>query len=270
MDKMNETDEINNQRDIFDKHCGDPDNHSKSFQFQTKEIDQFGEYNYVKQKNGAECRYYRPNYDFRSWVKKNENGDTILFYLHEPTENYTWYIMKREEDRFIKHRDEDDKPAEVTEKYKRWYKNGKLHRLDGPAFIQGDRNIFAIEGDQFFNENDFKKALLNYYKISLEKYEKVYDVLSMMPEELTNLIVEYDNINRISKKELKEKIKNLEAELKDIEEKELKDRTEEEHPEKRLKISEQSKYKPPPLFGDIIQPIVNNTEKRRPMRRFRP
>ena len=142
--------------------------------------------------------------------------------------------------------------------------------MDGPAFIQGDRNIFAIEGDQFFNENDFKKALLNYYKISLEKYEKVYDVLSMMPEELTNLIVEYDNINRISKKELKEKIKNLEAELKDIEEKELKDRTEEEHPEKRLKISEQSKYKPPPLFGNIIQPIVNNTEKRRPMRRFRP
>lgn len=253
-------DTTNNQRDIFDKDCGEPDNYSEIFQLQNVRKDQFGEYNYIKQKNGAECRYYRPDYDFRSWVKKNENGDVILFHLHNPTKSYIWYIMKRRENKFIKHRDEDDKPAEVTENYKKWYKNGKLHRLNGPALIQGNKHVFAIEGDQFFNENDFKQELLNYYKMGFKKYENVYDVLSMMPQELTDLIVEYDD-NRISKKELKEKIKNLELEIKDMEE---------EHPSKRLKITEQSTYRPLPLFGNIIKPIVNNTEQRRPMRRFRP
>ena len=253
----------NNQKeDIFDKDCGEPDNYSEIFQLQNKKIDQFGEYNYIKQKNGAECRYYRPNYDFRSWVKKDENGDVILFYLYNPTESYIWYIMKKGENKFVKHRDENDKPTEVnTEKnYKRWYQNGNLHRLNGPAVIQGDKHIFAIEGKQFFNENDFKKALLQYYKTGFEKYEKVYDILSMMPQELTDLIVEYDD-NKISKKELKEKIKKIELELKE---------NNEEYPAKRLKISEQSTYRPIPLFGSNVQPISTNTEQRRPMRRFRP
>ena len=250
---------INFQKDIFDNNCGDPDNYSEIFQLQNIRKDQFGEYNYIKQKNGAECRYYRPDYDFRSWVKKDENGDIVLFYLHEPTKSYVWYIMKKRENNFVKHRDEDDKPAEVTVKHKKWYQNGKLHRLNGPAFIQGNKHIFAIEGKQFFNENDFKRELLQYYKTGFEKYEKVYDILSMMPQELTDLIVEYDD-HRISKKELKQKIKNLEKEFKD----------EEEHPVKRLKISEQSTYKPIQLIGNNIQPIVTNTEQRRPMRRFRP
>jgi hypothetical protein len=253
-------DNYNNQTEyIFDKDCGDPDNYSEIFQLQNKRRDQFGEYNYIKQKNGAECRYYRPDYDFRSWVKKDANGDIVLFHLHDPTKNYVWYIMKRGENKFVKHRDEDDKPAEVTENYKRWYQYGKLHRLNGPSVIQGNKYIFAIEGKQFFNENDFKNALLQYYKTGFEKYEKVYDVLSMMPQELTDLIVDYED-NRISKKELREKIKDLEKEFKD----------EEEHPVKRLKISEQSTYKPIQLIGNNIQPIVTNTEQRRPMRRFRP
>lgn len=255
-------DNYNNQTEyIFDKECGEPDNYSEIFQLQNKRRDQFGEYNYIKQKNGSECRYYRPDYDFRSWVKKDENGDIVLFHLHNPTKNYVWYIMKRGETMFLKHKDQDDKPSEVSENYKKWYKNGKLHRLNGPSVIQGNKYTFAIEGKQFFNENDFKNALLQYYKTGFEKYEKVYDVLSMMPQELTDLIVNYDD-NRISKKELREKIKDLETEMKD--------KIEEDHPAKRLKISEQSTYKPMQLIGNNVQPIVNNTEQRRPMRRFRP
>lgn len=255
---------MNNIGNIFDENCGEPDNYSEIFQLQTVRKDQFGEYNYIKQKNGAECRYYRPDYDFRSWVKKNENnGDIVLFHLHNPTESYSWFIMKKGENKFVKHHDDDDKPAEVnTEKnYKAWYQNGNLHRLNGPAFKQADKHIFAIEGKKFFNETDFKQELLSYYKKGFEKYEKVYDVLSMMPQELTDLIVEY-NDNRIPKKELREKIKKMELEIKE------KDNIEEDR--KHIKITEQSAYKPTPLFGNIIQPTINNTEQRRPVRRFRP
>jgi hypothetical protein len=263
-------DNYNNQKYIFDKDCGEPDNYSEIFQLQNKRRDQFGEYNYIKQKNGAECRYYRPNYDYRSWVKKDENGNIVLFYLHQPTEGYIWYIMRKGENKFFKHRDQDDKPAQVDENYKKWFQNGKLHRLTGYAIEdrKNNKNIYAIEDNQYYNETDFKRSLLEYYKNKYELYNQVFNALDMMPMELTDLIVEFQD-NIFSKKKLKEKIQDLEEEMK---KRKIIEITEE--PEtKRRRILNQS-INPPSLFGNQVQLIRNTNQNMDQIsssrRRFRP
>lgn len=68
---------------------------------------------------------------------------------------------------------EDDNPTiEYTNGDQLWYKNGLLHRNDGPAAIIGDRFLYYLDG--------FSYSLYEYNKIlrKKKKDEKIFNIIN--------------------------------------------------------------------------------------------
>ena len=55
-------------------------------------------------------------------------------------------------------RHREDGPAVIDGNYQAWYQNEKRHREDGPAFIDGDRQEWWLNGEELTEEEFIKRT----------------------------------------------------------------------------------------------------------------